>query len=174
MLAADMGHPSARMIRALLTAALECAGSAATADQVGRAISRDLATAAAIVRAAWVASMSDPKPKSAGATSDGAKLTWMRAWAIARQELGLSDDEWLDMTPRQFHSLEEVLIEQMQRQEWGVALIRAAIQNFSMYPPKKPAMLNDFMIHRLPDAPDIEAPVTGEYIMAQMANLKRR
>jgi hypothetical protein len=91
-------------------------------------------------------------------------LTWMEAWSIARQDLRLGDDEWLEMTPRMLHALRKRQIEQMQREELLVGILASTTANFSFCAPEKPLHPEIFMLHPLPPQPT--KPVTGEDIMA--------
>jgi hypothetical protein len=89
-------------------------------------------------------------------------LTWLEAWSIARQELRLSDEEWLEMTPRMLHALRKRQIEQMQREEMLVGIVSATTANFSFCAPTQPLRPESFMLH-----PFVEpvGPLTGEDIM---------
>jgi hypothetical protein len=85
-----------------------------------------------------------------------APLTWLEAWSIARYDLRLTDDEWLDMTPRQLHALRLRQIEQLQHSELMTGIIASVTANFSMMKPEPPFSAESFMIHKLPDSPEDE------------------
>lgn len=95
----------------------------------------------------------------------------MEAWSIARHDLKLSDDEWLDMTPRMLHALRKRQIEQMQREELLVGIIASTTANFSFCRPERPLNPEIFMMHPLPQEPP--KPVTGEDIMAAFAHIPK-
>jgi hypothetical protein len=88
----------------------------------------------------------------------------MEAWSIARYELRLSDDEWLEMTPRMLHALRKRQLEQLQREELLVGIIASTSANFSFCKPEDPLSPELFMLHPFPQQPI--KPLTGEDIMA--------
>lgn len=96
----------------------------------------------------------------------------MEAWSIARQELRLSDDEWLEMTPRMLHALRKHQIEQLQREELLVGIIASTSANFSFCKPEHPLSPELFMLHPFPQQPP-PPPMTGEEIMAAFRNFPK-
>lgn len=167
MLTVDMSKPPARLLRALLFCALAAAGAELTIEDAGGAIgATGLAASRNLITRAWIASMPEPGPSADGAAR--AKFTWLDAWAIARHEFKLSDEEWLDMTPRQISSLQKLRLEQLQREEFMVGMIVSHVVNFSMGAPKKPAKATDFMLHKLPEP----EPITQtEEIVSQLEKM---
>lgn len=115
--------------------------------------------------------MADPavKEKKPDPEQEPRGFTWLEAWAIARHDLKLSDDEWFDMTPRQFRALQDARLEQLQREELLVGILAATFENFSMCAPKKPVSPEDFMLHKFPPAPELSI---GEQIMGKIQKLK--
>jgi hypothetical protein len=95
----------------------------------------------------------------------------LEAWSIARQELRLSDDEWLEMTPRMLHALRKRQIERLQREELLVGIIASTSANFSFCRPDKPLSPEIFMLHPFPYQPP--KPLTGEDIMAAFASFPK-
>jgi hypothetical protein len=95
----------------------------------------------------------------------------MEAWSIAREELKLSDEEWLEYTPRMLHALRKRQIERMQREELLVGIISATTANFSFCAPDKPLSPETFMLHPFPPQP--LKPLTGEDIMAAFASFPK-
>jgi hypothetical protein len=85
--------------------------------------------------------------------------------------LKLTDDEWLDMTPRMLHALSLRLVEQMQREEMLVGIMASTSANFSFCRPDKPISPEVFMLH--PFAPQPLRPVTGEDVMAAFASFPK-
>lgn len=173
-------NASSSMFRALLYAALKSLGQEVSLAEVGKAMSRRLEEAKERVVEAWAASMPEPlDPEDLSApepsqypTAKVEKRTWMGAWAVAREEHGLSSEEWLDMTPRMFEALRKLRLEEIQRQELMMGVVASTMANFSMAAPKKPIEPKAFMLHpvriKIPDA-----PVDGDWIMTQMAKLKQ-
>jgi len=78
--------------------------------------------------------------------------------------LRLSDDEWLEMTPRMLHALRKRQIEQLQREELLVGIIASTSANFSFCAPETALRPESFMLH--PFTPEPVRPLTGEDIMA--------
>lgn len=170
MLAVDMSEPPARLMRALLFCALTGAGAQSTLEDAGEAIANlGMIPSRAVVQEAWIASMPDvePPPKEAVKV---AKYTWLEAWASAtsRDGLGLTDERWLDMTPRQVRALQKMRLEQMQREELLLGIINSHIVNFSFAGVKKPAKAADFMLHKLPES---DRGIDVDHIMSQLEKM---
>jgi hypothetical protein len=171
MLGQNLGDPSASLLRSLMYCALQYAGAPCSLEEVGRAIARAPQKTRRILAEAWRASLPDADPeREASDKRTGSPLTWNDVWAAAREEHRLSDDEWLDMTPRQFRALEDLRLNRLRREEFLVGMLAATTANFSFCAPKKPLTADNFLLHKLPETPTPE--ITGEYIMAQVANLK--
>jgi hypothetical protein len=96
----------------------------------------------------------------------------MEAWAIARHDLGLSDEEWLRMTPRHLHALRLRQEQKMQREELLVGIISSTVANNGFRDHKRPITPESFMLHPFPSEP--EKPITGEDIMAAFAPIIAR
>lgn len=88
---------------------------------------------------------------------------------MARIDLGLSDDEWLDMTPRQFAALRIRHMQKMQREELLVGILASSTVNSGFCPQDKPVRAESFMLHPFPVEP--MKPLTGEDIMAAFAHI---
>ena len=119
MLSARLNNPSGAMLRALLFAALSTAGATTssgrqvTPELVGKLIKRStIADIRLKIADAWIASRADPQELAPEEEEEQDEddplgpeppkpLTWLDAWSQASGELGLSDEEWLNMTPRQ-------------------------------------------------------------------------
>jgi hypothetical protein len=99
-------------------------------------------------------------PYASGAVR--APLTWLEAWSIARYDLRLTDDEWLDMTPRQLHALRLRQIEQLQHSELMTGIIASVTANFSMMKPERPFSAESFMIHKLPGSVEVGEELEDE------------
>lgn len=176
MLSATVSDLSASMVRALLFSALTCVGAPCTEEQIGKRVGRgNLSKVKHTICDAWSASMADPKKeievgKSRFDTEEPEKVTWTKAWAIAREEHRLSSEEWLDMTPRQFKALQDVKLERWQREELLVGILASTVENFSMCAPKKPVTPEAFMLHKI-ERPAI--PI-GDQIMREMAKIRQQ
>jgi hypothetical protein len=169
----DVSRPSARLMLALLWAALASAGAPWSLREAGARV--DLRSLPGVQRAlleAWISSMPDAAPaKSAKKAPRKRPATWLDVWAVARGELGLSEEEWLDMTPRQLAALHEVRTERLRREEWLVGTIAATVANFGFRAPARALSAETFMIHEFDPAPEV--PVTGEMIMAVLRPFKQ-
>lgn len=177
MLAAsqEIAHPSARLMRTLLWAALCAAGGSWSLREVGAHLSlQNFFEAHQALLKAWETSMPDRSREKAGEPASAKVLTWLEAWASARQDLGLSDEAWLDMTPRQVHALRAVQLQQMQREELLVGIVASTMANFGFRSPTKAISAESFMLHRLSHDEDEDRPVTGEIIMAVLAPIKAK
>jgi hypothetical protein len=177
MLAAssEVARPTVRMLRALLTAALHAAGAEWTAREVGKLLTlRNVGRVHEALLAAWAASMPESKREpDAGGQGQGRVMTWLEAWAAARVELGLTDEEWLEMTPRQLHALKEARLEQMQREELLVCNVAAEVANAGGRWVRDHAVDAEFfMIHKLKQKQFESGRVTGEMVMAILAPIK--
>jgi hypothetical protein len=64
---------------------------------------------------------------------------------MGRVVLGLTDQQFFDLTPRQFHLLLDQHRERTKHEEWMVGILAATIANFSGHPPKEPLKPTDFM-----------------------------
>jgi hypothetical protein len=178
MLAANLGNPSAALLRALLFLALERAGAGLTIDEAGSLITPfSLRSIRGMILAAWSASMPAPEPTKAESRKarkqESKKFGWLDAWAEAtsRDGLGLSDKQWKNMTPRQTGALNKLRMDRMQREEMLMGIVASTVANFGFCRPEKPLSAESFMIHKLPEVPS--EPLTGEYIMSQTSKLRK-
>src|SRR3954466_15447769 len=171
---AELRRPTLRLLRALLWAALRSAGAPWSELDVGR----QLATIGAMHRAhlavleAWASSMPDAEKARADVAEYGPRkrLTWREAWALAHEDLRLSSDEWLEMTPAQLHALRRAHLLRLQREELLVGILASTTANFGYRAPRRAMRAEAFMLHPL-DKED-PGPVTGEMLMAALAPIK--
>jgi hypothetical protein len=174
----DVVNPTARLMRALLWAALARAGADLSLHQAGDLIGiGSLAAMRRVLLMAWIRSMPDPeapkKPKQYARSQP--RLTGLRAWAIARIELGVTDAEWLEMTPRQARELSETRLERMQREEVLVGIIASNVANFGPGQPDPPLQATDFMIHPFEEPEDDSGEVVKlNYKKRGKRNARRR
>lgn len=161
-LAVNLANPSSSVLRGLLYGALSAAGATCTLDGIGRLFNFRTAP---IIREkiidAWIASMADParepyRPKRESSKPPD-KVTWIRKWAedCSRDGLGIPEEKWLDMMPRQIQELQIQRLAQMQREEWLNGIVASQIENWSPLHPKKTTPPYRFMIHELePQEPE--------------------
>jgi hypothetical protein len=113
--AVDPWRLSAISLRALLYLVLRGSGSILPLKQAGSLINpRDIQRIQAALREAWLAAMPDA---TGSKESDGKRLTWPMAYATARIDLGLSEAEWLGMTPVVLQALFKRRLDAMRREE---------------------------------------------------------
>lgn len=164
--------PSLRSLRALLCAMLRRYDEGIRSWEIGALLDQPscLPVVLQAVRQAFVVSMPDPEPevkprkgqkKESAAAAARIVRTWPDLRASARVELGLSDDEWRAMTPREFHALRKVYVKSLRHLELVVGQVCATVKNHSMNPGKQWAQATDYVLHRLPeDEPQMkEGPV---------------
>jgi hypothetical protein len=164
---------SALLIRTLLHGCLSRAGSQMTAVEIGAQIGRkNLPAIRRKLADAFVASMPDPVPRETKARRPKdnqperpAKIqTWVEIWATARIRFRLSDEDWLDMTRRQFDALQEARIESQRPLEMMMANLTAHLVNFSYRAPERSVSMDRFMLHPDERLTPEEQPLTGERI----------
>lgn len=174
MLSANLSNLSAQLVRALLFSAITCIGGECTEKDVGNSINRlGLKKCRELLVNGWTASMAEPAYKADANDNPHPdvepSITWVDIWASSRdKDLGLSTDEWLDMTPRQFNALQSLQLARMRREEFMNGMLCATIENFSMCAPRHPVKPEAFMLHPYPALP------IGEQIMAEMRKMRQR
>ena len=164
---------SAKALRAILFAALCHSGASLSAEEIGRRIGlRGLPAARNAISEAWVAAMPEREPESPRkAKKAQTRLSWMEVWANNREYLNLTDEEWLEMTPKMVQALDRAHREQVRRNELMLSRIASASANHSMCRPQKPYPDDHFMIDKWPKVEGDDGPITGENIMAQFADI---
>ena len=151
--------PSMRSLRALLCAMLRRYDAGIQLWEVGALLNQpsNLPIALKAVAQALVVSMPDPEPESKPRKGQKKEAvarivrTWADLRAAARVELGLTDEEWLAMTPREFHALRKVYVKSLRHLELVVGQVCATVKNHSMNPGKQWAQAMDYVLHRLPE-----------------------
>ena len=166
-----LGNLNAKLLRAVLFAALAEAGCRLSLEQVGALlIPDDIPRIQYALYRAWIASLPDPDPKKEATGDKPEALSTLDAWARARYNLKLSDEEWLAMTPRMLHALSKCHLDDMRHREMMFAILGAHTVNSSFRAPQTPVQPGVFMQHPWPDddqAPDeLYPPVYGEHILA--------
>lgn len=92
--------------------------------------------------------------------------------------MALSDEEWLEMTPRQLHALRQQQWKRQlawfQRLNLLFGMLASTSANFSFCHPEKPIPPTAFMLYPLDDQPRQEQPLTGESLMAMVHTLPKQ
>jgi hypothetical protein len=155
-------RPTARLVRALLCIMLRRAGATLTVKEIGQLITPGNAEQIhSKIIDAWAASMPEPKPDVKTPSSERAKpFDAIEAWAIGRYDLGLTDQEWLDSTPRQIDELQKRKRERRQYEEWLMAVVAASASNAPHWRTSQPRAAREFMTMYPPD-PEIAKPISG-------------
>lgn len=162
-----LGHLNAAMLRGTLFSVLREAGCPLSIEDAGALLDPAALTATetALYRA-WAASFPDPEPLKPNGQPE-ITISTVEAWARARFDLGLSDEEWLAMTPRMLYALTERQIEDMRHREMMIAILCAVTVNSGFGGPKTSVKPDVFMQHPWP--PEPEPPrrlVYGEEVLA--------
>lgn len=121
---------------------IEACGALLSIDRIGP-LRREL-------QSAWRDSMPLPS-RDREKPGKPRRIEWLSAWAIARQELRLQLQEWLSLTPRMLHALQEHALEERRQGEHMLATLTASAINFSASPPKKQVYARQFMLHPWPE-----------------------
>lgn len=172
--------PSAKLVRALLYLMLRRAGSGLSPAQVGKFLTPDKAESfKSIVIDAWAASMPDTKPAKEDSEGDSRVLETIEAWAIARYDLGLSDQEWLDSTPRQIEELRKRRRWRLQYEEYLMAVIASTAANAPHWKPNQQAQARQYMtMYPLEDKAVSSIPKPGQgmlvAVFSQFPKRKRK
>lgn len=172
MLSFNMGTANVSTLRGLLAAAIQRTVEGCTLESAGLLMSspRAFRRVREVMLEAWVASM--PEPEKASGNSDGKPKafasTWIKAWGEAKENLTLSSDEWLDMTPRMVQELSRNRLESIRYKELFASNLVSNLVMFSARGPKQPFKPDHFMFHPYPAQEQEEGPVTGETLMRIM------
>lgn len=169
----DVANPTARSLRDMLLCGVRQGNDAPTEPHLLAAfrLNRIVATRR-VIWDAWIASMPEAEPEECGKDRKPAKpLTWIEAWAIADQDLGLAAEEWLGMTPRMLHALNVRHLEQLRQWELMCGMIIANNANFSACAPEKALAPARFMLHPWPEEKKADVPI-GQIMMKEFAKLK--
>jgi len=166
--------PTARIMQGLLWGALRRQDPSLTIRDVGAFITPRVAPAIlAALQKAFVASMPEPEKRK---TKDGGKIrkpmSWLQTRAVARIELGLSDKEFLNETPRSFRALRIAYVEHQRWVELVAGGIRESVVNFSGRA-KQAVSASKYVIHSKPDDDEPEKDI-GEVIYEQMMKGQQR
>jgi hypothetical protein len=160
-------------LRAVLFALMARAGFAGSIADVGHLLTlRNLPEVRAAVIEAWIVSMPEPEKESAqDPDDDPAKRveSWMDAWAIASQELGISYQDWADMTPRMVRARSKVFAEGRERESLLVGVLASVTANFSFRSPKK--MFTARSIMGIPELEPKKHKYYGAHLLSQLDGL---
>lgn len=169
----NLVRPSSKLLRAALFVVLRHAGADIVEKQAGELLRLGgMAKFRVALIEAWEASM--PLPEEVRAEPDKPlsheRLSLMRTWSIARENLRLTAEEWLAMTPRMVNGLTNQRLENMRWQELMMGTIAATTANYSMRAPEKQFSAKDYMIHRYPELQE-QKGVSGEEIQSVFASV---
>lgn len=146
----DFWAPPARLIRDAILVLAQHQGLDVQPAEIARAVGfTGLGRACERLREGWIASMArkEAAPRSSKPQKKAEPLTWPELWAEQRANLGMSDQEWLAITPRLAQELSKANLEKTRRRELLLSRIGATIANFSMHPPKEPLRDDAHMVH---------------------------
>jgi len=148
-------NPSTRSVRALLWAVLRRQALGMTLEAAGNLIGPgEIEAVQEALTRAYVASLPPPEKPRKGksgerSSSNKPPMGWIETRAAAKVEIRLSDSEFLDMTPLEFHAMREVYVKNMRHWELVAGMITAAVKNHSMNPPKRMVQASEFVLHRM-------------------------
>lgn len=167
-----IGQATSGALLALLWLSLARAGAEYDQRDLGALVTlRNVSTVRRQLIRAWIGSM--PARRNGESSPDGDKLSHLKAWAFARMELGLSDEEWLDTTPRQVQELSDVRLRRMQWEEMMFGILGAETVNHSFCRPEKARTPQSFMIHPYDKSGRDAVPHDpGVYLMNQFLRVK--
>jgi hypothetical protein len=92
-------------------------------------------------------------------------------WAIARIDMGLSDDEFGALTPYQFEALLEQLNARRVRQELLNGIVASTVANTGFRAPEEAATPADFMPSELEHADEEPERMSAEVFVAAMKDV---
>ena len=170
-----LANLSAGLLRAVLFAVLREAGAATSITEAGEFLRPGaVPKIRALLIEAWTASMPEIDREEEGQPSTGdpvEPLTTLEAWAKARYDLRLSDDDWLSMTPRMVHALSKRRLEARRQFELMVAVLCSHTVNHSFHAPKNSTSPRSYMLHPWPERESVNSQLSGETIIGAFADL---
>ena len=171
-----LSDSSARLLRAVLFAVFREAGAEVSLEEAGKMLRPGaMPKLRAQLVAAWAASMPEPEPVDAEESDSeepAGPINTLDAWARARFDLRLSDEEWLSMTPRMLHALAKRRLESVRQFELMVSILCAHTVNHSFHAPKVWTNPRSYMPHPWPESEATgSARVTGETLMGLFSGL---
>jgi hypothetical protein len=172
----NLANLSAGLLRAVLFAVLREAGAATSITEAGEILRPGaVPKIRALLIEAWTASMpeTDRDDEEEPSTGNAAEpLTTLDAWAKARYDLRLSDDDWLSMTPRMVYALSKRRLESARQFELMVGVLCAHTVNHSFHAPRNSTNPRSYMLHPWPERASAHSTrVTGETVMTVFADL---
>ena len=173
-----LAHLSARLLRAVLFAVLREAGAKTSLSEAGEILRPGaMPKTRALLIEAWVAYMPETEREEEGdppSSGESEPLTTLEAWAKARFDLRLSDEEWLSMTPRMVHALSNRRLESSRQFELMVSILCAHTVNHSFHAPKTATNPRSYMLHPWPEERESgPKKVTGETLLGLFAALTK-
>jgi hypothetical protein len=172
-----LANLSASLLRAVLSAVLREAGAKTSLKEAGEMLRPgSMPKTRALLIEAWIASMPEPEREAGEAPSSvgSEPLTTLDAWAKARFDLRLSDDEWLSMTPRMVHALSKRRLESSRQFELMIGILCAHTVNHSFHAPKTATDPRSYMLHPWPEEGESGTKkVTGETLIGVFSALTK-
>ncbi len=176
----NLVRPAAKTLRSVLFEILTHVGADCSIRAAGEILHLgNVMNVRNILFRAWQASMperneeEDSENADEGESAKQAKsLSWPEAWAMAHENLRLTDREWLDLTPKLLQALLRRHIENLRQWELMFGMVIANNANYSQLAPKEPLRADAFMLH--PWAKQREQPITGEYLMRHFAQFRKQ
>lgn len=171
----NLRTPSALTLRTIVHEVLLHAGAECSPKDVGKLLSigRIMEIRLTLFEA-WQSSMPDPEKRRGKGQQKQVKyerLTWINAWARARLNLGISDQEWLELTPRLVH---EMLREWMENRRELEVMFGLVIAHSTFYSGNYKGELPDPKSYMLHPWDDSEGNVTvGEIAMREFSKLRK-
>lgn len=89
-------------------------------------------------------------------------------WTTGRIVLGLTDDQFYALTPRQFHLLLDRKLDEIRHREYLTGLMAATVANFSLGAPKEPVRPRDFALPLLQDLKERKPRLNRKKIAADI------
>lgn len=140
---------SASLLRTILHTFLVRSYPDCTLHEVGALFQLELVSELrALIIEAFRASMPEPREDAGGTDPGRPPQTWPEMWSEARYDLRLTDEEWLDMTPRMVRALNDRRLEEIHWIELMFGQVSADIRNHSFVRSRPPAKATDFLLHR--------------------------
>lgn len=152
----ELLRPPGRLLRGLLWAVLRRAGGEHTLEEAGSLLTRrNIEVVRTVLVEGWMVSMPEPPARKRPGDERAKPIVrdWLDSWALAtsRDGLALTDEQWLEMTPRLVHALSEQRLEAVRQQEYMWSTVAATVANWSHHAPKPPFQDCHFMRHPWPE-----------------------
>jgi hypothetical protein len=126
---------------------------------------------------AWINSMPPRKKADRHGKRISSEEKWAQCWSAARVRLGLTDDEFGSLTPRQLRQLLDEYGERLEEQKILFGLVAAMVANCSAHPPEKPIQPMDFFLGAKKERAVRQSPqsiaATRSFLMSQVTEKRK-